>query len=383
MLDSPRKTWPVASRNSHGFGTRRASEIPESARASSPPSRFVVTSGRSTNGSVWLWRAFTLPKASRILPTFIRSPPGQRRERDEGLLDAHLVGPERQEEVGPRVGIDDGLEGQLRLVHLERRFPSARRLAGHADEVADHRDVGVEGLGGARGACRARQPRRRARLLRPAELRGRRAVPRSPPCARRTPGAGRREPPAGARSRRRLAAPRQRSAVAGRPRPGTLRRDRSTPRRRPSRRPFTKPFTKRGPPLICPPTPTSARAPADRMPGVRGRLARPEPGLVVSKRRSLGERRRDRGRTAGENVPGLSLLVCHDGRVRDTLAEQDDVRWREHGMPRARASPARAGMRCSASRARSRRPCARASARRPRRRGRGAGALPRAGAADA
>ena len=68
--------------------------MPASARPSSPPVRFVVTSGRSTHGSVCGCCAFTLPKASRIFPTFVEEAAGERREGDVALLERHLVRPD-------------------------------------------------------------------------------------------------------------------------------------------------------------------------------------------------------------------------------------------------------------------------------------------------
>jgi hypothetical protein len=51
-------------------------DIPASEMPSSPPTRFSVTSGRSTHGSVWLCIVFTLPNCARIFPTFRSSPAG-------------------------------------------------------------------------------------------------------------------------------------------------------------------------------------------------------------------------------------------------------------------------------------------------------------------
>ena len=103
-----------------------------------------MTSGRSAHGSAWVCSAFDLAERARILPTFASKPPGSV-GKVANLPRPHLVLPEGQEEVGPGVGIHDGLERQLGLLHLERGSPppgTCRR----AEEVADGGDVGVEDL---------------------------------------------------------------------------------------------------------------------------------------------------------------------------------------------------------------------------------------------
>ena len=62
---------------------------------------------------------FTLPNAARILPDLRQQTARERRERDEALLEIDALFAERDEEVGARVRIDDGLERGFRLVHLE------------------------------------------------------------------------------------------------------------------------------------------------------------------------------------------------------------------------------------------------------------------------
>ncbi len=119
--------------------------------------------GRSANGSVCGCSVFTLPNASRILPTLREEAPGERRERDVAFLDAHLLGTEGEEEVGARVRVDDRLERELRLLEAQRRLSAPGRRAHDAHEVADGRHVGVEDL---RGCCTAAVDReRRCRSL--------------------------------------------------------------------------------------------------------------------------------------------------------------------------------------------------------------------------
>ncbi len=81
----------------------------------------------------------------------------QRRERDVALLDLRAFGTQGDEEVGLRVGIDDGLERRLDFAQLQRRQTGRTVLARGADEVAVDRDVGIEhlrtrGRGGGAGA---------------------------------------------------------------------------------------------------------------------------------------------------------------------------------------------------------------------------------------
>jgi hypothetical protein len=71
-------------------------------------------------------------------------------ERDVALFHAHLVGAEREEEVGPREGVDHRLQRELRLVEREGRARVDVVLPGGGDEVADHGHVGVEHLRGRR-----------------------------------------------------------------------------------------------------------------------------------------------------------------------------------------------------------------------------------------
>ena len=104
-----------------------------------------MTSGRSVHGSTWLCSVLTLPNARAHLADLHQQAARQRRERDEALLDAHLFA-EGEEEVGARVGIDDRLKRRLGFVQLEGRLAARWRSDG-AEEVADHRDVGIEDLG--------------------------------------------------------------------------------------------------------------------------------------------------------------------------------------------------------------------------------------------
>ena len=91
----------------------------------------------------------TLPKAASHLPDLQQEAAGQRGEGDEALLDLDALGAEGEEEVGAGVGVHDGLERGLGLVHLERGGSPPSGPARRAQEVADHGDVGVEDLGAA------------------------------------------------------------------------------------------------------------------------------------------------------------------------------------------------------------------------------------------
>ena len=102
--------------------------MPASLIPSSPPTRLPVTSGRSAHGSTWLCSELTLPNAARILPTLVSSPPGSDVKRDEAFLDVDALLAERDEEVGARVRIDDGLKGRFGFVQLERRHRAQPRL---------------------------------------------------------------------------------------------------------------------------------------------------------------------------------------------------------------------------------------------------------------
>ena len=86
----------------------------------------------------------------------------QFRERQKSFLEIDARFPERDEEIGARVRIDDGLEGRLRFVHLERRLRVDQVPAGRAEEVADHRHVRVEDLRSRDGAAVYRQRAARA-----------------------------------------------------------------------------------------------------------------------------------------------------------------------------------------------------------------------------
>ena len=149
----------------------------------SPPGSGSRAAARS-RACTWLCIWLTLPKEARIFPTFSRKSPGSDVKVMKPSSTPDLLGAEGQEEVGPRVGVHDGLEGGLHLVHLQRgRGPVAVVAADGAQEVADHRDVGVEDLRGRRpvdgqrprgtaGPTRSRRDLRRRRRRR-LGLRGR------------------------------------------------------------------------------------------------------------------------------------------------------------------------------------------------------------------
>ena len=112
------------------------------------------------------------------LADFRQQAAGQRGERDEAFFEIDALFAERNEEVGARVGIDHGLKGRLRFVHLERRIGIGEVAARGAQEIADDGNVRIEDLrarcGAAvnrQGATRPARPfsagwNRRGRLLR-------------------------------------------------------------------------------------------------------------------------------------------------------------------------------------------------------------------------
>ena len=86
---------------------------------------------------IWL----TLPKALRILPTFISSPAGSDVSVRYPSSSSAPSGPYGDEEVGLCVRIDDGLERRLGFVELQRRRRLDVVVPNRAEEVADDRDV--------------------------------------------------------------------------------------------------------------------------------------------------------------------------------------------------------------------------------------------------
>src|SRR5437879_1395960 len=54
---------------------------------------------------------------------------------------------EADKEVGSGVRIENGLEGDFAFVHFKRWRGPASAIAGGAQKVADHRNVGVQNLG--------------------------------------------------------------------------------------------------------------------------------------------------------------------------------------------------------------------------------------------
>ena len=73
---------------------------------------------------------------------------GQRGEGDVALFQIDALLAEGEEEIGAGVGVDDFLEADFAFVHFERRRGASAVIAGGADEIADHADIGVEHLGG-------------------------------------------------------------------------------------------------------------------------------------------------------------------------------------------------------------------------------------------
>src|SRR5215813_3256753 len=75
---------------------------------------------------------------------------GQRSEGDETFFQIHTFFTEGDEEVGASVRIDDGLQSNFRLMHLERGRGIDRVVSQSTDEIANHADVGIQGFGRSR-----------------------------------------------------------------------------------------------------------------------------------------------------------------------------------------------------------------------------------------
>src|SRR5438270_2091076 len=71
----------------------------------------------------------------------------QRRKGDKAFLQVHAFFAKRDEEVGPRIGIDNGLQANFGLVHLKGWRRLIGVVAGGTNEVADHADVRIQRLG--------------------------------------------------------------------------------------------------------------------------------------------------------------------------------------------------------------------------------------------
>jgi hypothetical protein len=82
---------------------------------------------------------------------------GQRRERQKAFFNLEPLGRGGEEEIGPRVRIDDGLQAYFRFVQLKRRQRLGVVLPRRGDEVADDGNVGVEDLRQRRGVAVERQ----------------------------------------------------------------------------------------------------------------------------------------------------------------------------------------------------------------------------------
>src|SRR5437588_3134189 len=76
----------------------------------------------------------------------------------ESLLQIDALFAEREEEIAARVGINNRLHAQLRLMHLHYGSRNHTILAGRCDKVADHADVRIQGLG--RGGSSSAQAHR-------------------------------------------------------------------------------------------------------------------------------------------------------------------------------------------------------------------------------
>src|SRR5207244_12324784 len=71
----------------------------------------------------------------------------QRREGDVTLLQIYPFFAKRQEKISSRIRIDDRLEAEFRLVHLQRARGLHRVVPRYSDKVSDRTDVGIQCLG--------------------------------------------------------------------------------------------------------------------------------------------------------------------------------------------------------------------------------------------
>ena len=87
-----------------------------------------------------------LAERRALLAHLHQQPARERGERDEAFFDADAGLAEREEEVGARVGIDDGLERCLGFRKRHRRLRPHGVAPRRAKEIADDGHVGVEDL---------------------------------------------------------------------------------------------------------------------------------------------------------------------------------------------------------------------------------------------
>ena len=72
---------------------------------------------------------------------------GEGSESNKSLFQIHALFAEGEEEIATRVGINNRLHAQLRLMHLHYGSRNHTILSGRCDKVADHADVRIQRLG--------------------------------------------------------------------------------------------------------------------------------------------------------------------------------------------------------------------------------------------
>jgi hypothetical protein len=87
-----------------------------------------------------------LPKIRAHLAHLRQKPAGQGRQREVTLFEADAFFAKREEEVRPRVRIDDRLKRRFGFMHLERRGWIDGVTTCVAQEIANHRHIRVEDL---------------------------------------------------------------------------------------------------------------------------------------------------------------------------------------------------------------------------------------------
>ena len=104
-----------------------------------------------------------LTKCGSHLADFRHESSRQCREGNVAFLEIDAFLAERHEEIPARVRIDDRLQADLRLMHLQRRERLQGRqrrsvgVAGSSNKIADHADVRVQRLGSGRRPAIIRQ----------------------------------------------------------------------------------------------------------------------------------------------------------------------------------------------------------------------------------
>src|SRR5712675_805208 len=85
-----------------------------------------------------------LDQVSELLTNLEQQSCGESRVGDVSLLHVYVCFAEREERVGARIRIDNGLKTYFRFMQLERRSWRDVIVAHRANEIADQADVRIE-----------------------------------------------------------------------------------------------------------------------------------------------------------------------------------------------------------------------------------------------